>query len=399
MEPVVMKSVIFENPLQTQREPAANATGCQRGFTLVELLVVIAIIGVLIALLLPAVQAAREAARRMQCSNHMKQYSLAMHNYHDVNMALPSKSFELNVKTNDGNLVRSNSWSQLTALLPYMEMQSRYDAFHSYVFTPAAGGAWPQSFGPDTGLEPLRGTIPTLLCPSDIDGIVLPTAAAKGNIVVSIGDAINTPYFTTGTLGGTAGIDGRMLFVPNMWKNFAAAEDGTSNTIACSECDIPTSTATRIARASGTNAVSDLITNPITQCFATLDPADRKMILAKTVEGNANPATPNTYDAQRGAIPFHYWYTYSAFNTVLPPNSPNCYSGNRNSWGVFSAGSNHSGGVNVGLLDGSVRFVSDTINAVTSGLTVAPREIASGESQFGVWGAMGSIAGGESVTL
>ena len=105
----------------------------QLGFTLVELLVVIAIIGVLVALLLPAVQAAREAARRMQCANNLKQLGLALHNYHDTN-----KRFAIGTMMNDpANLpLDNNTWtagphrkgSPLVKILPYMEQQPLFDS-------------------------------------------------------------------------------------------------------------------------------------------------------------------------------------------------------------------------------------------------------------------------------
>ncbi len=105
------------------------STKPRRGFTLVELLVVIAIIGILVALLLPAVQSAREAARRMQCQNHLKQLGLALHNYHDTLGYFPPSSnwaaiAEVNTK-NNANL-RAN-W--VISILPYIEQQSLYNSF------------------------------------------------------------------------------------------------------------------------------------------------------------------------------------------------------------------------------------------------------------------------------
>ncbi len=109
----------------------SNSKPLRRAFTLVELLVVIAIIGALVALLLPAVQAAREAARRMQCSNNMKQYGIALHNYHDTYQDFPSSRIQLSQF--DGGTVSDNNlyagWSTHVAILPFLEQTARWDAF------------------------------------------------------------------------------------------------------------------------------------------------------------------------------------------------------------------------------------------------------------------------------
>ena len=123
------------------------------GFTLVELLVVIAIIGILIALLLPAVQAAREAARRMQCTNNLKQIGLAMHNYHDSMKCLPFAS-----AYNAGPFYQNvGTWAAF--ILPYLELQTHYDLFD---FT------HPMKYDSDsTNKEAVTTVVAVYLCPSD----------------------------------------------------------------------------------------------------------------------------------------------------------------------------------------------------------------------------------------
>jgi len=126
------------------------------GFTLVELLVVIAIIGILIALLLPAVQAAREAARRSQCTNNLKQIGLALHNYHDVHRSFPPLMVYQSALGPTG-LPYHHSW--LTKLLPFMEQSAIYQMMDPMLPAWDVAANAPMPF--------TQQQVPTLICPSD----------------------------------------------------------------------------------------------------------------------------------------------------------------------------------------------------------------------------------------
>ena len=125
------------------------------GFTLVELLVVITIIGILIALLLPAVQSAREAARRMQCQNNLKQLALAVHGYHDVHGVLPASKIQYGANSGYDRLM---AWT--VAILPFVEQQALYDLWDSNVSQNAPGL--------NNGNRIVRSThLPLHTCPTD----------------------------------------------------------------------------------------------------------------------------------------------------------------------------------------------------------------------------------------
>ncbi|MDR1270798.1 MAG: DUF1559 domain-containing protein [Planctomycetaceae bacterium] len=355
------------------------------GFTLVELLVVIAIIGVLIAMLLPAVQAAREAARRSQCTNNFKQYVIALHNYHDTFQALPSLGGRVVNKDSAGTLQSIDTWTPVTFLLPFLEQQARYDAIVTFV-NPSAG-VW----NPYTSQPPIRGTIPMISCPSDTNSKVDSSTLTRTNIVHSLGDAINNNQSMT----NSNAVGGRSAFVRSGWKNLAAITDGTSNTIAASETKTANNNDNREAALSAMNGVGATLETDPRQCLDHLDSSNKKFYKSTYTYGTT--ATANTYDARRGFDAFYCPPNFTGFCTVLPPNTANCSYGNRDTWGTYSATSQHSGGVNVALFDGSVRFIPDTINCVSTGITT-PKQVTSGLSEFGVWGAMGSISGSESVT-
>jgi prepilin-type N-terminal cleavage/methylation domain-containing protein/prepilin-type processing-associated H-X9-DG protein len=218
------------------------------GFTLVELLVVIAIIGVLVALLLPAIQAAREAARRSQCVNNLKQLGIAMQNYHDTYRELPK-----------GNV--SCCWGTWQmAILPFIEQAQLGDR---YQFIPKSIVTFDPKYQYDsnnttvtpnvTNLDVVRTRIPTLTCPSDEPQTIQTDAApTQHNYVVNYGTTNHTgqnfapsmpesnPAFVKHLPGPFIGFD----FPPNndpsgsqfkIQRTFKQISDGLSNTMLASE--------------------------------------------------------------------------------------------------------------------------------------------------------------------
>lgn len=151
-------------------------------FTLVELLVVIAIIGVMVGLLLPAVQAARESARRMQCMNNLKQIGLAVHNYHDVYNRFPPGGPGTGVHPNNDGY-RVSAWVRI---LPYLEQQALYDQ----VNLTGPSRHVPDSLLPD-GERVRHKQLPAMICPTDDHPPFSPAAGderwAKGNYPASVG--------------------------------------------------------------------------------------------------------------------------------------------------------------------------------------------------------------------
>ncbi|GHT37805.1 prepilin-type N-terminal cleavage/methylation domain-containing protein [Planctomycetales bacterium] len=383
---------------------AVGVAAKKHAFTLVELLVVIAIIGVLIALLLPAVQAAREAARRMQCTNQVKQLSLALHNYHDTQGTFPSQSCRLIMRSGTGYYSYDNTpaYGGIIPLLPFIEQQARYDNFFVTWNPTAPPNSWTSAAmgpGPDAANSPARGPIKTLSCPSDSSsGTDTSLVDTKSSYVMCRGDVITDYTTSNGPNSPTAlpSIMKRPMFSRFVYQTMASVTDGTSNTIAWSENICTASTKSLKGRVADLNGQAAAVkANPFGTCSSAVS----------TLFDSSRTSLANDYGINIGDRIIDNRAFKNIFQTISPPNSISCGMGGAtanvsfSSVGLIAAASNHSGGVNCGLVDGSVRFVSDTINNVSSGLTAAAKEQTTGPSDFGVWGAYGTVAGGESVAL
>ncbi len=193
-----------------------------RGFTLVELLVVIAIIGILIGLLLPAVQSAREAARRMQCTNNLKQLGLAMHNYHDVVKFLPPGYLTKYV----GTALSSTSWGWGALILPYVEQQALYNTLD--VGGPSIYGAT----NDPVKLAAMQQVISTFQCPSDVRVPLNVTRTINGKQLAT-SNYVGNNSSDTFIANDDADIAG--LFILDECFPFSDILDGTSNTIMLGE--------------------------------------------------------------------------------------------------------------------------------------------------------------------
>ena len=274
------------------------------GFTLVELLVVIAIIGILIALLLPAVQAAREAARRSQCSNNLKQIGLGLHNYHDTFKVFPP------------GFIDGHGWMVTTYLLPFVEQESLYDQLNTRDF---------MDLSIATKLDLTRTVLNGYLCPSSDEPD--PTQSPDQSVNIQgtnykIGVSNYMGIMGTQDLRcWTTTVDG--IFYHNSRTGMRDITDGTSNTFAFSE---------RTAHG----------------------PDWRGGVWAgTTVQVGSNAAYScgtNGFESLRIALTL-----------------------TRNGWGLingsgyqYGPSSMHPGGAQFLLADGSVKFVSETIDAANN---------------------------------
>ncbi|WP_437222896.1 DUF1559 domain-containing protein [Planctomicrobium sp. SH661] len=289
----------------------------KRGFTLIELLVVIAIIAVLIALLLPAVQQAREAARRSQCKNNLKQVGLALHNYMDAHRTLPPGYVELSSGY--------NQFTWITMLLPYVEQSALFNGINWAI---SSGSTQPSGTGSDN-FKMVSTKLPVMTCPSDIPGALGWNLFAKGNYGGNNGLGPQQFIGTVPTLPKRANVG---PFEVNSSCRPQDFTDGMSNAVLVAEY-----------RQGGSSG------------------------------GHANDIRGNMHNNEGCLVNFDYTPNSSAADGIRTSGCTTTKdmpcTGAYNAWNTLNmtltSRSLHTGGVQILLADGSVRFASNNVNQTT----------------------------------
>ena len=370
----------------------------QSGFTLVELLVVIAIIAILVGLLLPAVQTAREAGRRSACSNNLKQIGLALANYHDSKRRFhPVLGFREFAASNDPAKA-VNDIGSLVVLAPYAEQSDLYNGA-------LAGTGYAKN---NAFLNGTRATLEWVLCPSDSEAR---KCASAGNYKCNGGDVFCDRYnrssrrgpFQPITITGTnQAYSGGPYNEPdsNPKETFSSTSgrytrdkditDGLSKTLAYTEHVV----------IDGTIKIGPIFAKP---AWSVSGWAGATSVPATCINTPPAPLAASGY-FNGGHWASQEWGAARIF-TILPPNSaPMCYSAAASDGGMQYALMNpaswHEGGINAVMLDGAVRFVDNSIDAGNpNGPADSNGDSYVGPSKWGVWGGMGTHKSAEAITL
>lgn len=367
----------------------------KKGFTLVELLVVIAIIAVLVGLLLPAVNAAREASRKATCTNNQKQLALAVHNFHDIHNRYPA-TYKDPMYNTRSNLDIGGGWMPL--ILPFIEQPAVFDEIITWSQKVTASTTTTVS---DFG----KVNLSNLFCPSDgnqkfwEEGRPTFTSykGSSADLAAIREKRLRRSWLTTAAPGGAGG--------RRQSHSISNVTDGLSNTVMLSEglindgSDAPANDY-RVRIAEGQSGWYARIPQ---DCMKLVVTGSRKFV-------NSTQATFRDTRENIGRAAWGDYVHNSRFYTLMPPNSPNCMATQAWEYEWISASSNHHGGVVVTFLDGHTRFISDNINTENLDRGVTRQDWLDhepppqpyddkGSFSYGVWSSLGSINGGETVNV